>query len=111
VRLLSIFTVDSVTPLPGKRITGGDGRKPRPHWAFNSGNKLVYPIQGYLKNPVVKQGTLVVELVDSQLKKAVWWVIAEDILDRRSWQRSTLDSKENIENVREVSPADKKEMN
>jgi len=37
--------------------------------AFSSGNKLVYPIQGYLKNPVVKQGTLVVELADSQSKR------------------------------------------
>ena len=48
--------------------------------AFSGGNRLVYPIQGYLKNPVVKQGTLVVQLVDSQLKKAVWWGIAEDAL-------------------------------
>ena len=48
--------------------------------AFSGGNKLVYPIQGYLKNPVVKQGTLVVELADSQSKKAVWWGIAEDTL-------------------------------
>jgi len=48
--------------------------------AFNGGGKLVYPIQGYLKNPVVKQGTLAVELADSQSKKAVWWGIAEDTL-------------------------------
>jgi hypothetical protein len=48
--------------------------------AYSGGNKLVYPIQGYLKNPVVKQGTLVVELVDSQSKKAVWWGLAEDTL-------------------------------
>jgi hypothetical protein len=48
--------------------------------AFSGGNKLVYPIQGYLKSPLVKQGTLVVELVDPQLKKAVWWGIADDTL-------------------------------
>jgi hypothetical protein len=48
--------------------------------AFSSGNKLVYPIQGYLKNPIVKEGTLVVQLADPQLKKAVWWGIAEDTL-------------------------------
>jgi hypothetical protein len=27
----------------------------------------------------VKQGTLIVELVDPQLKKAVWWGIANDV--------------------------------
>jgi hypothetical protein len=48
--------------------------------ACNAGNKLVYPIQGYLKNPAVKQGTLVIQLVDPQLKKAVWWGIAEEVL-------------------------------
>jgi hypothetical protein len=48
--------------------------------AFSAGNKLVYPIQGYLKNPIVKEGTLVVQLADPQLKKALWWGIAEDTL-------------------------------
>ena len=48
--------------------------------AFSSGNKPVYSIQGYLKNPIVKQGTLVVQLADPQLKKAVWWGIADDTL-------------------------------
>ena len=37
--------------------------------AFSAGNKPVYSIQGYLKNPIVKQGTLVVKLADPQLKK------------------------------------------
>jgi len=48
--------------------------------AFSGGNKPVYSIQGYLKNPIVKQGTLIVQLADPQLKKAVWWGIAEDTL-------------------------------
>ena len=48
--------------------------------AFSAGNKPVYSIQGSLKNPIVKQGTLVVQLADPQLKKAVWWGIAEDTL-------------------------------
>jgi len=48
--------------------------------AFSAGNKLVYSIQGSLKNPIVKQGTLVVQLADPQLKKAVWWGIAEGTL-------------------------------
>jgi hypothetical protein len=37
--------------------------------AFSAGNKPVYSIQGYLKNPIVKQGTLVVQLADPQLKR------------------------------------------
>lgn len=48
--------------------------------AFSGGNKLVYSIQGSLKNPIVKQGTLVVQLADPQLKKAIWWGIAEDTM-------------------------------
>ena len=48
--------------------------------ALSAGNKPVYSIQGYLKNPIVKQGTLVVQLADPQLKKALWWGIAEDTL-------------------------------
>src|SRR5580692_9730010 len=48
--------------------------------AFSGGNKLVYSIQGYAKNPIVKQGTLIVELADPQLKIAAWWGIADDTL-------------------------------
>jgi hypothetical protein len=48
--------------------------------ACSAGNKLVYPIQGYLKNPIAKQGTVVIQLADPHLKKAVWWGIAEDVL-------------------------------
>jgi Domain of unknown function (DUF4136) len=47
---------------------------------FSVGNKLVYVIQGYAKNPLVKQGTLIVELADPRLKKIVWWGIAHDTL-------------------------------
>ena len=45
--------------------------------AFNAGNKLIYTLDSY--GPV-KQGTLVVELADPQLNKAVWWGTAEDTL-------------------------------
>jgi Domain of unknown function (DUF4136) len=48
--------------------------------AFSAGNKLVYSIQGSLKNPMVKEGTLVVQLADPQLKTALWWGIAENTL-------------------------------
>ena len=48
--------------------------------AFSGGNKLIYALQRYPKNPIVKQGDLVVELADPQLKKALWWGIAYGIL-------------------------------
>ncbi len=50
--------------------------------AFSGGNRLVYPIRDDMGSigDAVKQGTLVVELADSQLKKAVWWGIVEDTL-------------------------------
>jgi hypothetical protein len=51
---------------------------------FSVGSKLVYVIQGYAKNPLVKQGTLVVELADPQLKKVVWWGVADDTLTDNS---------------------------
>jgi Domain of unknown function (DUF4136) len=49
--------------------------------AFSGGNRLVWPIRSsYSMGSVTKQGTLVVQLADSQLKKAVWWGIAEDTI-------------------------------
>jgi hypothetical protein len=74
-----IEDVDAALLAKGLQKVGMDAN-PSLIAALNAGNKLVYPIQGYLKNPVVKQGTLVVELVDQQSKKAVWWGIAEDTL-------------------------------
>jgi hypothetical protein len=72
-------TIDAALQAKGLQKVGMDAN-PSLIVAFSGGNKLVYPIQGYLKNPVVKQGTLVVELADPHLKKAVWWGIAEDTL-------------------------------
>ena len=46
--------------------------------AFSGKGELVYAIEGHYS--IVKQGTLVVELADPQLKKAVWWGIAEELL-------------------------------
>jgi Domain of unknown function (DUF4136) len=48
--------------------------------AFRVGNKQVYVLQHIAKNPILKQGTLVVELADPQLKKVVWWGVGEDTL-------------------------------
>jgi hypothetical protein len=71
--------IDAVLQAKGLQKVGMDAN-PGLIVAFSSGSKLVYPIQGYLKNPAVKQGTLVVQLADSQSKKAVWWGIAEDTM-------------------------------
>jgi hypothetical protein len=48
--------------------------------AFSVGNKLVYVIQGFSRNPIIKEGNLVVELADAQSKKAVWWGVANDTI-------------------------------
>lgn len=48
--------------------------------AFSVGNKQVYVLQHIAKNPMVKQGTLVVEVADPQLKETVWWAVGEDTL-------------------------------
>ena len=48
--------------------------------AFRVGNRQVYVLQHIAKNPIVKQGSLVVELEDPQLKKVVWWGVGEDTL-------------------------------
>jgi Domain of unknown function (DUF4136) len=48
--------------------------------AFRVGNKQVYVLQHIAKNPIVKQGTLVVQLADPQLKKVVWQGVGEDTL-------------------------------
>jgi Domain of unknown function (DUF4136) len=48
--------------------------------AFSVGNRQVYVLQHIAKNPIVKQGTLVVQLADPQSKKTVWWGVGEDTL-------------------------------
>ena len=40
----------------------------------------MYVVQGFSKNPVIKEGNLVVELADAQSTKAVWWGVADDTL-------------------------------
>jgi hypothetical protein len=74
-----IENIDSALQGKGLQPVGIDAN-PSLIVACNAGNKLVYPIQGYLKNPTIKQGTLVIQLADPHLKKAVWWGIAEEVL-------------------------------
>jgi hypothetical protein len=71
--------IDAALQAKGLQKVGIDSN-PNLMVAFSAGNKLVYSIQGYAKNPIVKEGTLVVQLADPQLKKALWWGIAEDTL-------------------------------
>jgi hypothetical protein len=71
--------IDAALQAKGLQQVGMDAN-PSLIVAFSGGNKLVYSIQGSFKNPIVKRGTLVVQLVDPQSKKSVWWGIAEDTL-------------------------------
>jgi hypothetical protein len=74
-----IDDVDAALRAKGLQKVGMDAN-PSLIAALNAGNKMVFAIQGYLKNPVVKQGTFVIELADPQLKKAVWWGIVDGVL-------------------------------
>jgi hypothetical protein len=74
-----IVNLDSALQTKGLQPVGIDAN-PSLIVFCGAGNKLAYPIQGYLKTPVIKQGTLVVQLADPELKKAVWWGIAEEVL-------------------------------
>ena len=71
--------IDAALQAEGLQKVGMD-ENPSLLVGFSVGNKLVYVIQGYAKNPLVKQGSLVVEIADPQLKKVVWWGVAEDTL-------------------------------
>jgi hypothetical protein len=71
--------IDAALQAKGLQQVGMDAN-PSLIVAFSAGNKPVYSIQGSLKNPIVNQGTLIVQLADPQLKKAVWWGVAEDTL-------------------------------
>jgi hypothetical protein len=71
--------IDAALQAEGLQKVGSDA-KPDLLVAFSVGNKLVYVIQGLRRNPIVKQGTLVVELADPQSKRIVWWGVGEDTL-------------------------------
>jgi hypothetical protein len=71
--------IDAALQAEGLQKVGSDAN-PDLLVAFSVGNKLVYVIQGLRRNPIVKQGTLVVELADPQSKRIVWWGVGEDTL-------------------------------
>jgi hypothetical protein len=71
--------IDAALQAEGLQKVGTDA-SPDLLVAFSVGNKQVYVLQHIAKNPIVKQGTLVVELADPQLKKVVWWAVGEGTL-------------------------------
>jgi Domain of unknown function (DUF4136) len=75
---------------------------------FRVGNKQVYVLQNIYKDPFMKQGTLVVELADPQLKKNCLAGRCGGHTNRQARERSPYDSKGNFQNVSEVSPTRKK---
>jgi hypothetical protein len=69
--------IDAALQAKGLQKVGMDAN-PSLIVAFSGKGELVYAIQTY--HGIVKQGTLVVELADPQLKKAVWWGIANEAI-------------------------------
>ena len=69
--------IDAALQAKGLQKVGMDAN-PSLIVAFSGEGELVYAIQTYYS--IVKQGTLVVELVDPQLKRAVWWGIAGEAI-------------------------------
>jgi hypothetical protein len=59
---------------------GNHGRNPDLLVTFRVGSKQVYVLQNRFKDPFSKQGTLVVDLADAQLKQIVWRGVGEDKL-------------------------------
>ena len=60
--------IDAALQAKGLQEVGMDAN-PSLIVSFSGGNKLVYPIRNYIANPAVKEGNLVVELADLNLKK------------------------------------------
>jgi hypothetical protein len=71
--------IDAALQAKGLQKVGPDAN-PNLLVAFRVGNKQVYALRHIAKDPIVKQGSLVVELADPQLKKVVWWGVGEDTL-------------------------------
>jgi hypothetical protein len=69
--------IDAALQAKGLQKVGTD-ENPGLIVAFSGKGELVYAIQDHYS--IVKQGTLVVELADPQLKKAVWWGIANEAI-------------------------------
>ena len=81
--------IDAVLKTKGLQKVGTD-QNPSLIVAYSTGGKLEYSIQDALS--VVKQGNLLVELADPQMKKAVWWALAnEKVTDKHEKDFPTAD--------------------
>lgn len=69
--------IDAALQAKGLRKVGMDAN-PGLLVTFRIGNKQVYVLQDRFKDPFMKQGTLVVDLADPQLKTIVWRGVGED---------------------------------
>ena len=74
-----IEIIDAALQAKGLHKVEMDG-KPDLIVAYDAGTQPAYSIAGLTDVREVKEGTLVVGLVDSQFKKAVWSGIAHDII-------------------------------
>jgi hypothetical protein len=82
--------IDAALQAKGLQKVGTD-ENPNLVVVLNAGNKLIYTLQSY---NLVKEGTLVIQLADPQLKEAVWWGIAEDTLtDKPEKDRNLIQKK------------------
>jgi Domain of unknown function (DUF4136) len=99
--------IDGALQAKGLREVGMDAN-PSLIVAFSGKNKLVYAIQKYPSNPIAKEGNLVVELADPELKKAVWWGIAYDTLTDNAGKDVTLIQKKVSKMFEKYPPPTKK---
>ena len=74
-----IEEIDAALQAKGLHKVEMDG-KPDLIVAYDTGSQPAYSMEGLTEGKEVKEGTLVVELVDSQFKKSVWSGIADDIV-------------------------------
>jgi hypothetical protein len=78
-----VKNIDSQLQAKGLKKVASDG-SPNLIVSYGFGSKIEYSIQGYPSKSFHTKGTLVVELVDSQMKKAAWWGILENMLTGNS---------------------------
>lgn len=95
-------TIDAGLQGKGLQKVTMDGN-PSPIVSYNTGSKPEYVVSKY-KNYAVNEGTLIVELVDPQTKKAVWWGIAEGALDGKSENDVAMVEKKTLKMFKQYPP-------
>lgn len=72
-----VKNIDNQLQAKGLKKVGSD---PELIVSYGFDSEIEYSIQGYPLKSLHTKGTLVVQLVDAQMKKAVWWGILENVL-------------------------------